>query len=220
MDRGAWWVTVHRVAKSRTQVKWLRTHVTREHYSAIKRNKLLTYTTWMNLNYYVERKKDQKRGGYILYNLIYIKFKLIHCDRKHVSCLHQRWKEGWVSGEHEYSLQDEIFLLVVTVSSWVPWENTVQMNSYVKSHQIAHFKYEIAHFKYVPFILCQSHLNETVKTQITWAFNCSLFLQQAISHFLNPNALNTFLNGIGIHPQNTIYIRPCFSLLESEGVRR
>jgi hypothetical protein len=65
-----------------------------EYYSAIKRNKLLIYTTWMNLNYYVERKKDQKRGGYILYNLIYIKFKLIHCDRKHVSCLQQRWKEG------------------------------------------------------------------------------------------------------------------------------
>ena len=26
MDRGAWWATVHRVAKSQTQVKWLSTH--------------------------------------------------------------------------------------------------------------------------------------------------------------------------------------------------
>ena len=26
MDRGAWWATVHRVAKNRTQLKWLSTH--------------------------------------------------------------------------------------------------------------------------------------------------------------------------------------------------
>ena len=26
MDRGAWWATVHRVAQSRTQLKWLSTH--------------------------------------------------------------------------------------------------------------------------------------------------------------------------------------------------
>ena len=26
MDRGAWWAIVHRVAKSRTQLKWLNTH--------------------------------------------------------------------------------------------------------------------------------------------------------------------------------------------------
>ena len=29
MDRGAWWATVHRVAKSRTQLKWLSTHARR-----------------------------------------------------------------------------------------------------------------------------------------------------------------------------------------------
>ena len=26
MDRGAWWVIVHRVAKSQTRLKWLSTH--------------------------------------------------------------------------------------------------------------------------------------------------------------------------------------------------
>ena len=27
MDRGAWWVKVHSVAKSQTQLKWLKTHI-------------------------------------------------------------------------------------------------------------------------------------------------------------------------------------------------
>ena len=30
IDRGAWWATVHRVAKSRTQLKSLSTHSTKE----------------------------------------------------------------------------------------------------------------------------------------------------------------------------------------------
>ena len=27
LDRGAWWATVHRIAKSLTQLKWLPTHI-------------------------------------------------------------------------------------------------------------------------------------------------------------------------------------------------
>ena len=36
MDRGAWWATIHRVTKSQTQLKWLRTH---------GRNENLLYST-------------------------------------------------------------------------------------------------------------------------------------------------------------------------------
>ena len=43
----------------------------------------------------LRRKKVRpEKGGYTLYTLIYIKFKLIHHDRKHVTCLEKRWKEG------------------------------------------------------------------------------------------------------------------------------
>lgn len=43
------------------------------------------------------------------------------------TCLEQGWKEGWTSGEQDYTLQEEIFflLIVVTASSLFPRESII-----------------------------------------------------------------------------------------------
>ena len=38
MDRGAWWVTVHRVTKSQTQIKWLSAHFCHSNRNSLRRD--------------------------------------------------------------------------------------------------------------------------------------------------------------------------------------
>ena len=63
MDRGAWWASVHRVAKSRTRLKRLSLHRTMQLYSATKRREAPTLTImWMNLENTMLSERSQTHG--------------------------------------------------------------------------------------------------------------------------------------------------------------
>ena len=63
MDRGAWWASVHRVAKSRTRLKRLSMHHTMQLYSATKRRETPTLTImWMNLENTMLIERSQTHG--------------------------------------------------------------------------------------------------------------------------------------------------------------
>ena len=61
MDRGAWWATVHRVAKSWIQLKQVSIHVM-EYYSPTKRNEIMPFVaTWMDLEIIILNEVSQRK---------------------------------------------------------------------------------------------------------------------------------------------------------------
>ena len=62
MDRGAWWATIHRFAKSWTRLKPIlhtHTHTHKEYYSTIQRNKVMILATvYMTLENIISEKRQ------------------------------------------------------------------------------------------------------------------------------------------------------------------
>ena len=56
MDRGAWWATIHRVAKSQTQLKWLTTQC--RHIGVVRRGKIIVRSSLKKFNCFKETFRD------------------------------------------------------------------------------------------------------------------------------------------------------------------
>ena len=71
MDRGAWWATIHRFAKSWTRLKPIlrthtHTHTHKEYYSTIQRNKVMILATvYMTLENISEKRQTQMIMSYM-----------------------------------------------------------------------------------------------------------------------------------------------------------
>lgn len=75
---------------------------TMEHYSAIKRNKLLIHeTTWTNLK--LSERRETRRSHYSTHSCKIIKIQTGHNDRKQISnCLGRDRKEGLPKGHRNF----------------------------------------------------------------------------------------------------------------------